>query len=54
MKRHGLAYFVPALVVVLLASITGCRSEYVYAGNLAVGAVPWVLMYLVLTLKRVD
>ena len=51
MKSHGLAHRILfVFTIALLAS--GCRSDVVFAANLAVGAIPCVLMYMVLNLKR--
>lgn len=51
MNRQGMALEVWVIVAIALM-ITGCRSEVVVAANLTVGAIPCVLMYLVLNLKR--
>ena len=40
------------ILVAMIAFITGCQAEHVFAGNLVVGCVPCVLLYTVLNLKR--
>ncbi len=40
------------LPLVGLSMLAGCRGEFIFAGNVAIAAVPCLLLYLTLNLQK--